>query len=90
MLWESTQLFFAEDQLAVDHHLKNTATTFDQADFYTILFIQIGRQTGGLWGVVSLYAILNADIHRLIPFFKTQHIFLGQITRSMQPQKRIP
>ena len=69
MLRKAGQFFFAEDQVAVDDNLEDSATTLDEADFHTIFFIQVGRQTGGLWKVVSLYAVLDADIHRWLPFF---------------------
>ena len=69
VLRKAGQFFFAEDQVAVDDNLEDSATTLDEADFHTIFFIQVGRQTGGLWKVVSLNAVLDADIHRWLPFF---------------------
>lgn len=73
MLRKAGQFFFAEDQVAIDHDLEDSAATFNQANFHFIFIIQIGRQTGGLGSVVSLYAVLDADIHRAIPFLEILH-----------------
>ena len=63
MLRESTELFLAEYKFSIDHNLKNAASTFDETSIYTELIFKVSRQTGGLWGVVSLHTVFNTNIH---------------------------
>lgn len=65
MSGESQRLLFAVDQLAVDDDIKHAARAFDQLNVHAIGFFNCGRQTGGLWGVVSHSAKRDADVHRL-------------------------
>ena len=56
--------FFAEDQGVAGLDLKTAAAGRDEGeggDVGGVAGEQFGRQTGGAWGVVSLYAKFDAD-----------------------------
>ncbi len=54
---------FAVNQLAIGHDVKNATATFDEFDFKSVGFLNCGRQTGGLRGVVSLNAVGDGNLH---------------------------
>jgi hypothetical protein len=53
----------AVDLLAVDGDVEDPAAPFDQLGFDVVLLLDSGRQTGGLWQVVSGAAVLDRDLH---------------------------
>jgi hypothetical protein len=55
--------------VVVDSYVEDAAAALDQLALDTVLGLDCGRQTGGLWQVVSLAAVLNADFHACSPFF---------------------
>ena len=57
------RLVFREDLLAVDDDVEDTALAGDDLCCHSELTGDRGRQTGGLWPVVSTDAIGNGDVH---------------------------
>ena len=51
------------DQVAIHDDVKDSASAFDQFCLESRRFLNGIRQTGGLRGVVSLYAVGDADSH---------------------------
>lgn len=60
---ESAHLVFGEDQLAVDAHLEDSSGSLDQVRTLPEPSLNLVRQTGGTWPVVSDYAVFNCDRH---------------------------
>lgn len=60
---EAKCFMLAVDQLAIDFHVKNAALAFDKLGINTLGFFNCGRQTGGLWGIVSHHAECDFDTH---------------------------
>jgi len=60
---EAICLVLGVDQVSIDDDIEYPASTFDQLRFDTRFFSNCVRQTGGLRGVVSLYAIGDAYLH---------------------------
>jgi hypothetical protein len=56
-------LMFRVNQLSIHHDIKDSAAAFDHFRFDTCCFSNCVRQTDGLRGVVSLYAVGDADCH---------------------------
>ena len=54
---------FGIDQSPVDYDIEDAASPFDQFRLNTRCFSNCVRQTGGLRGVVSLYAVGDTDFH---------------------------
>lgn len=54
---------FGIDQSPVNDDVEYSAASFDQFCLNSSCFSNCVRQTGGLWGVVSLHAVGNADFH---------------------------
>ncbi len=63
MFREAAGLFLAVDQLAVDLDVKDSPAAFDEFNVDVEFGLNRIRQTGGLGRVVSLYAILNGNVH---------------------------
>ena len=62
-LREPSQLLLGEDQRPIDDDLEGAVTAFDQLDTVAEFILDAGRQTGGLWPVVSFHAISDRDLH---------------------------
>jgi hypothetical protein len=62
---------FGIDQSPVDYDIEDAASPFDQFRLNTRCFSNCVRQTGGLRGVVSLYAVGDTDFHPESPVKKT-------------------
>jgi hypothetical protein len=56
-------LMLRVNQLVVDLHVEDAAPPLDQLGINPELLFELFRQTGGFGEVVSLYAILNRDMH---------------------------
>jgi len=67
MFRESIQFLLAKDEISVDTHLEYSAPALDQSRGYSVLVIDISRQTGGLWCVVSLQTVFDTDLHDRFP-----------------------
>lgn len=55
------------DKFVVEFYIENAAAALDEGDFGASFFFDSGRQTGGLWCVVSLHAVGNRNFHRKSP-----------------------
>jgi len=53
----------AEDQFALDDNIEDTTLSFDHLRFDPGFFFDRFRQTDGCWGIVSLYAIGDRNLH---------------------------
>lgn len=60
---------FGVNQFAVNMNVKDATRLGDQLGLKTKFLLNCGRQTGGLWFVVSLVAVGNRDIHDLFLLF---------------------
>ena len=60
---ESPGLELREHNGAVHLDVVDPAAPFDEARLVAELTLQIGRQTGGPWSVVSLTAVFDGDLH---------------------------
>ncbi len=47
----------------INEHVEDATTAGNQLCVEAELLLDCRRQTGGLWSVVSLHAVSNADIH---------------------------
>jgi len=63
MFRESAGFLLAVDQLTVDFDVEDAPAAFDEFGSDAELRLDRVRQTGGLGRVVSLYAILNRNVH---------------------------
>jgi hypothetical protein len=54
---------FAVNQLAVQFNVKNAAFAFHKIDVELCFLLDCGRQTGGLWSVISHNTIRNPHLH---------------------------
>ncbi len=63
MFRESAGFLLAVDQLTVDFDVEDSPAAFDEFGLNAELRLDRVRQTGGLGRVVSLYAILNRNVH---------------------------
>lgn len=68
MFGESSRVVFGENSLTIHHDVEYTASAFNQFDGVTGLLFDRGRQTGGLGAVVSLTAIGDRNVHRIVSF----------------------
>ena len=60
----SADILLGEDEISIDRHLEHAARSLDQFDLGVgVLPLNLGRQTGGPWSVVSDCAILDTDFH---------------------------
>ena len=55
-------LLLREDQVAVQHDLELAAAALDQGGVDAALFLELGRQTGGPWKIVSSDAVGDLDL----------------------------
>lgn len=60
---KATGLVLAVDQLPVGDDLEDAASTGNQCRLDTESLLNRGRQTGGLWFVVSRHAVGDANVH---------------------------
>ncbi len=58
----------AVDDLAVNFDVENAASACDQCGIDPFGFFDCGRQTGGLWRVVSLHAVGDGNLHLVLLF----------------------
>jgi GNAT superfamily N-acetyltransferase len=63
MLGEAMRLVLGEDLLSVGDDVEDAAVAGDDLDPQPELSLNRGRQTGGLWPVVSTDAIGDGDVH---------------------------
>jgi len=63
VIWEAPGLVFAVDELAVRLDVENAAGPFDEIGLDAELFLDSGRQTGGLGEVASDAAVGDGDLH---------------------------
>ncbi len=66
VLREATDVVLAPDQRAVNVHVKDSAGAFDHLRIDAEFILDRLRQTGGRGVIVSLHAILDADVHGYI------------------------
>ena len=66
MRWKTAGLLLAVDAAAIDHDVEDAASASDQRRVDAELLFDRGRQTGGLWFVVSLHAVGDADLHKAL------------------------
>jgi hypothetical protein len=64
ILRKPPELLFGKGELAVDGDLKNTADTFNELDFGTVLLFKSRPRTEGSRKVVSRNAVFDPDLHR--------------------------
>jgi len=57
---------------AVEDHVEDTSAAFNQLGFAACLLLDRIRQTGGLRMIVSLHAIRDGDLHRVLGPFKNE------------------
>ena len=72
---EAAHVLLAPDLGAVDVDVEDPARTLDQFGLDLERLLQCVRQTGGSGQVVSLAAVLDADLHRLCCLISTWHRF---------------
>lgn len=60
---ESPHFVFAEDQLAVNFYIEDTAAACNELRVGSGLFFDLGRQTGGTGKVVSFIAVSDRNRH---------------------------
>jgi len=63
VLGEAAYVVLAPDLLAVDVYVKDAAGALDHLGIDLVFLLDGSRQTGGGGVVVSLHAVLDADIH---------------------------
>jgi hypothetical protein len=63
---ESALLLLREDQLVVEDHFELAPGTFDQRRVDAPLLLDLGRQTGGPWQVVSGHAVGDLELHGVL------------------------
>ncbi len=56
-------MMLRKNPAAVHLHVKNTTGAFDQLHLGAQVFLQVGRQPGGFWFVVSNHAVRDAYVH---------------------------
>ncbi len=67
VLGEAVGRLVGVDALAVDVHLEDPAHALDERGGDAVLVLDGGLQTGGPGKVVSLSAVSDPDVHRVIP-----------------------
>jgi len=63
VLGEPPNLVLAPDLFPIDVDVENAARPLDHLGIHVELLLNRGRQTGGCGVVVSLHAVLDADVH---------------------------
>ena len=63
---ESIRRLVGVDHVVVDRHFEDPAEAFLQNGGDAVLVLDGGLQTGGLGEIVSLSAISDLDVHRLL------------------------
>ena len=63
VLGEAAGLVLGVDLLPVDDDVEDAAAPLDELRIDADLFLDSGRQTGGLGEVASLHAVLDEDLH---------------------------
>jgi hypothetical protein len=62
VLGKAAELLLGEDQLAVEHDLELPAGALDEGGVNALRLLDLGRQTGGPWQVVSLHAVRDLQL----------------------------
>jgi len=73
-----------EDECAVDLDLEDAVLALDQARVRSKLSLELGRQPGGTWLVVSNNAVFDRDVH-LILLYKENPRFTNIVPRRWNP-----
>jgi hypothetical protein len=60
---KSLEFILGKDQLVIELYVENPVAPFDQFRFDLEFLLDSFRQTGGMGQVVSLHAVLDADLH---------------------------
>jgi len=63
-LGEASELLLGEDQVVAHRDLEDSTMAADQLRLDAELLLDLGRQTGGAWVVVSDRAVLDGDVGR--------------------------
>ena len=74
MFRKLTGLMLRVNQLAVDLHVEDAAAALDQFGINPCRCFDCVRQTGGFGRVVSLHAILDADVHAVTPYLRMENV----------------
>ena len=67
MFGEAARLVLRVDELSVDDDVEDATVALDQLRIDIHRLLDLGRQTGGLWKVVSAHAVLDRDLHLVLP-----------------------
>ncbi len=59
---EAAGFLLREDQTPIDDDLEDATVALDQGRLDAVFLLDLGRQTGGPWQVVSAYAVLDRDL----------------------------
>jgi hypothetical protein len=59
---ETAALLLGEDQLVADRDLEDASVASDEFGFDAELLLELVRQTGGTWVVVSACAVFNGNV----------------------------
>jgi len=59
---------FGEHPFAIHNDIKNAPATGDKVRLRTESILQLLRQTGGSWFIVSLITVMNINLHIASPF----------------------
>lgn len=65
MFGETVDSMLAEDHIAIDDDVENTAGSFDERGVDIAVIFDCSGQTGRLGFIVSLHAIRDGDFHDL-------------------------
>lgn len=60
---EAPLVMFRKDEFSVDFDIENPAGTRNEFGLDVMVLLDSGRQTGGLWPIVSTRAVRNSDDH---------------------------
>lgn len=77
-----------EDHLPVNLHVKNTSPTLDQFGLDSVPTLNGIRQTGGMRLIISLSAVLDADLHADDPDYGDTQFFENKEV-SWRPRNRV-
>jgi hypothetical protein len=62
---EAAVAVLGEDQPAVGDDVEDAAIALQELRLDAERLPDVGRQTGGPWQIVSAYAVLDGDLHRM-------------------------
>ncbi len=65
---KATHLVLREKKITFCRDIENAVISFDKLRFDSEFIGYLGRQTGGLWEIVSRYAVSNLYFHLFPPF----------------------